>query len=107
MSTFYLLPPRPYLGQCFARYLEGLFPGLTWEGPARDNLADGLAAAATARPEVYVVFREELTEGEDVAAALADGFGAEPGDEVVEVRPADRPGSWAARRWHVPGRAAA
>ncbi len=108
MSTFYLLPPRPYLGQCFARYLQGLFPGLSWESSVWDNLADGLTNAATCHADVYVVHREELPPGEDPARALADGFGAEPGDEVIEVRAAERPGEWAARRWRVgEGRAAA
>ena len=65
------------------------------------NLAEGLAAAATAHPDVYVVYREELPDGEDPARALADGFGAEPGDEVIELRAADRPGELAVRRWHV------
>jgi hypothetical protein len=32
------------------------------------------------------VFREELPDGTTPADALRDGFGAEPGDEVVEVR---------------------
>lgn len=103
MSTFYLLPPRPYLGERFASYLQGLFPGLRWDRAVWSNLADGLAAAATCQPGVYVVYREELPEGEDMERALADGFGAEPGDEVIEVRP----GEPAARRWQVGRRAAA
>jgi hypothetical protein len=101
MSTFYVLPPRPCLGERFAAYLEGLFPGLHWESDLWSNLAEGLAAAATCHAGVYVVYREELPEGEDPAQALAHGFGAEPGDTVIEVRLADRPGGLAARRWHV------
>jgi hypothetical protein len=101
MATFYLLPPRPYLGERFAAYLEGLFPGLHWDSAVWANLAEGLAAAATCHPGVHVVYREELPEGEDPARALADGFGAEPGDEVIEVRLAGRPGETAVRRWHV------
>jgi hypothetical protein len=100
MSTFYLLPPRPYLGEHFAGYLQGLFPGLHWDSAVWANLAEGLAAAATCHAGVYVVYREELPEGEDPARALADGFGAEPGDEVIELR-AGRPGEWAVRRWCV------
>jgi hypothetical protein len=107
VSTFYLLPPRPYLGEHFAAYLQEVFPGLTWDSDVWANLADGLAAAATARPGVYVVHREELPDGEDPTQALADGFGAEAGDEVIELRAADRPGRLAARRWRVPGRVAA
>jgi len=47
MSTFYLLPPRPLLGECFASYLQPLFPGLQWTGAACTELADILAAAET------------------------------------------------------------
>ncbi len=101
MSTFYLLPPRPYLGEHFAGYLQTLFPGLHWDRAVWANLAEGLAAAATCHPGVYVVYREELPEGEDPARALADGFGAEPGDEVIELRVAGRPDELAIRRWHI------
>jgi len=101
MSTFYLLPPRPCLGEHFAAYLTGLFPGLRWDSAVWANLAEGLAAAATCHTDVYVVYCEELPEDEDPARALADGFGAEPGDEVIELRVADRPDRLAVRRWRV------
>jgi len=54
-----------------------------------------------ARADVHVVYREELPDGEDAGRALADGFGAEPGDDVIELRVADRPGELAVRRWRV------
>src|SRR5262245_43536364 len=101
MSVFYLLPPRPLVGEHFAGYLRSLFPGLNWDAPTRVNLADALASAATYHPDVYVVFREELPEGERVRQALVDGFGAEEGDEVIEVRAGSRPGELVARRWRV------
>jgi hypothetical protein len=101
VSVFYLLPPRPYLGRRFADYLQKLFPGLTFDSALWANLADGLTAAATCHKDVYVVYREELPEGEDPARALADGFGAEPGDEVIELRAADRPGELSVRRWRL------
>jgi len=40
MSTFYLLPPRPLLGESFAGYLQTLFPGLTWDRADWSKLAD-------------------------------------------------------------------
>ena len=101
MSTFYLLPPRPYLGEHFAAYLEMHFPGLHWDSSLWANLADGLAAAATCHSGVHVIHREELPEGEDPIQALVDGFGAEPGDEVIEVRLVNRPGEPGVRRWQV------
>lgn len=97
MSLFFVLPPRPLLGEHFAAYLRSLFPGLDWDARARSDLAEALAAAIS-RPDVYVVFREELPDGESTHRALADGFGAEAGDEVIEVRAGSRPGELVARR---------
>ena len=101
MSVFYVLPPRPLLAEHFTAYLRGLFPGLDWESSSRLNLTEALTAAATCHPDVYVVFREELPAGESTRQALVNGFGAEEGDEVVEVRPGGRPGELSARRWSI------
>jgi hypothetical protein len=101
MSTFYLLPPRPYLGERFAGYLRTLFPGLDWTSATWPRLAESLCTAAQ-QPDVYVVCREELPAGENPARALVDGFGAQAGDEVVEVRPSGKSGELTAQRWRVP-----
>jgi hypothetical protein len=101
MSTFYLLPPRSYVGECLANWLRPVFPGLTWTGEACTDLADALAAAVVRHADVYFVYREELPEGECPARALADGFGAEPNDEVVEIATGNRLGEITARRWRL------
>ena len=100
MSTFYLLPPRPLLGEHFTGFLQKVFPGLSWDSLQHANLGEALGAEVC-HPDVFVVFREELPEGESPALALVDGFGAEAGDEVVEVRPGSRLGEWMARRWRI------
>lgn len=102
MSRFYLLPSRPELGERFASYLKGLFPGLEWPAHAWSELGESLGTAASRTPDVFVVYREELPEGEDPATALTDGFGAEAGDEVVEILPGPR-GELNARRWRMGG----
>ena len=107
MSTFYLLPPRPLLGDRFADFLITVLPGLDWDDTMRANLAEAIAAAATAHDDVHVVFRDDLPAGETPAAALADGFGAEAGDEVIEVRPAGSSSALTSRRWRVGPRGAA
>ncbi len=99
MSTFYVLPSRPRLGESFARYLKILFPGLDWDRGDWGDLADVLTTAARQQPDVYLVYREELPPEPDWDSALADGFGAERGDEVVEVQLGARPGEATARRW--------
>jgi hypothetical protein len=101
VSTFYLLPPRPLLGERFAGFLQSLFPGLDWDCSMRLNLAEALGDAASSHPDVFVVYREDLPEGDPPARALAEGFGAEAGDEVIEVRAGGSPGEMTARRWKV------
>jgi len=101
MSIFYVVPSRPFLGKCFAGYLRTLFPGLEWSGSAWPELAETLHAPIRARADVYVVHQEEVPEGEDLRAALINGFGAEAGDEVVEVRAGSRVGEFITRRWRL------
>jgi hypothetical protein len=101
MSTFYLLPPRPVVGERFATYLGTLFPGLDWGTTRWSELGDVIGAVVADRPDTYVVYREELAPGADLPQALRDGFGAEPGDEVVELRAGLKPGELSARRWQV------
>jgi hypothetical protein len=101
MATFYLLPPRPFLGQRFAGYLNSMFGGLEWSSRSWIDLAEKLGAAVEEHPNVYVVYREDLPEGEDTAEALTAGFGAETGDEVIEVQLAGRLGEMTSRRWLV------
>jgi hypothetical protein len=86
MSLFYLLPPRPIVGDRLVSFLQTLLPGLDWNVQERRELADVLIGLAGRREDVFLVHREDLPHGESVARALADGFGAEEGDEVVEVR---------------------
>jgi hypothetical protein len=96
MSTFYLLPPRPLLGQQFAAFLQGCFPGLNWDAAARPELAELLGTTAQQQADVYVIFREDLPDSADLTRTLIDDFGAAAGDEVVEV-----PAAGAAWRWQV------
>ena len=103
MSIFYLMPPRPFLGDRFADFLQTLFPGLAWDSAARSSLAETLGEAAAARDGVYVIYRDDLPREEAPDQALVNGFGAEPGDEVVEVRPGGRAGEVATRRWRIEG----
>jgi hypothetical protein len=105
VSKFYLLPPRPLLGEQFSAFLGHLFPGLNWDAEHRSELTEMLGAAAASHPDVFVIYREELAD-DDPQRALCDGFGAEAGDEVIEVRVGSRPGELTARRWEVSARSA-
>lgn len=103
MSIFYLMPPRPFLGDRFADFLQALFPGLAWDSSSRLSLAELLGDAVVKRDDVYVIYREDVPREMIPAQALRDNFGAEPGDEVVEVRPGSRPGEITTRCWRVEG----
>jgi hypothetical protein len=101
LSTFYLLPPRPLVADRLAAYLRTLFPGLDLSWLKSIDLAEFMTSTAAGHPDVYVVYREDLAEGETAEMALRNGFGAEAGDEVVEVRPSQQPGELTARRWRL------
>jgi hypothetical protein len=100
MSTFYLLPPRPLVGRRFGEYLANQFPGLSWSSTAWPGLAESLGSAAEASGNVYVVYREDFPDGEDAAQVLIHAFGAQPGDEVVEVTSGNYLGQ-GIRRWRL------
>ncbi len=85
VSTFYVLPPRPLQARAYAEFLRGVLPGLNLARVTWGDLADTLAELLRSQDAVYLVHREDLPEGEDTATALANGFGAEAGDEVIEV----------------------
>lgn len=80
MATFYLLPPRACLDEAVSGLMSRLLPGLRLPAGAWDAVADRLTPAG-----VYLVPRDDLPADEPPADALAAGFGAEPGDRVVEV----------------------
>ena len=101
MATFYLLPPRPLLGRHFAAFLGSLFPGLDWERSDPRRLTETLESLTAGHDDIFLVYREELAHGVEPATALRDDFGAEPGDEVVELRAGARPGQLTAERWRV------
>ncbi|MFN4257875.1 MAG: hypothetical protein ACK4RK_01155 [Gemmataceae bacterium] len=102
MATFYLLPPRPALRQDLDAYLQRWFPGLSCPAERLAELMDLCGAIATQAADVFIVHREDLPLGEDAVQALRDGFGAEAGDEIIEIRAGQRPGELHAHRCRVP-----
>jgi hypothetical protein len=101
MSTFYLLPARPQLGRMFSQYLETVFPGLHWNQTGWNDLAEWLGAAAHRHGQVYVVYREDLPDDVTQTEALRTEFGAEPGDEIIEVADVSPGITPNTRRWRV------
>jgi hypothetical protein len=82
MADFLLLPPRPAIGEEIARLIRPYLPGVRVTAADCLRFLDTLAAASG---KAFLVHREELPDEEDIAAALRDGFGAEPGDRIFHV----------------------
>ena len=91
MANFYVLPPRPALGECLARLLRPYLPGIAIAGDSCADLVETVVNEASPEDETYVVHREDLPDGEDVSSALCAGYGAEPGDRVILVAMGSRP----------------
>ena len=76
-----------------------------------DNSPDGTGRMADemarTNPRVYALHREDLPETDDPSAALADGFGAEPGDRVLEISLPRGGKAVPVRAWTVAGMSAA
>jgi hypothetical protein len=91
MAVFYVLPPRPALGECLARLLRPYLPGIAIGGDSCADLIEMLVNDAAREEEAYVVHREDLPDGEEISAALCTGFGAEPGDQIILVALGPKP----------------
>ena len=86
MATFYLLPPRPILEESFGRFLSTWLPGLRGPLVSGAELAALLQEHLADHADVFVIFREDLPEGTDAEEALRDGYGADLGDDIIELR---------------------
>ena len=82
MADFLLLPPRPAVGEEIARFIRAYLPGVRVTAADCVRFLDGLVANDG---RAILVHREELPDEEDVGTALRDGFGAEPGDRIIQV----------------------
>ena len=107
MSTFYLMPPRPVFAESLSQFLQTWLPGLPVPADAGMEVTEVLQTGLELRDNAYLVFREDLPDDADAAAALRDGFGAEDGDRVIEMHLSGRSGEVVARSWTVGGVAAA
>jgi hypothetical protein len=98
--TFYVIPGREMLGRQFAGFLTGLFPGLDWTATSVGNLADMLAAMAESHESDFVIYRDDLGDG-DLEHNLIEHYGGEQGDLVVEVAEGHDGPPAPARLWRI------
>jgi len=85
MVRFYVLPPLEHFEHAVARFLNDWLPGL----PAGPDAARRFLEAVVGEPNddsaAYVVHREHLPDSGDLNADLIEGFGADDGDEAIEI----------------------
>jgi hypothetical protein len=83
MATFVVLPPRELLEHSIHAWLRRHFPGFTIPNGAWETLVETVMAAQG--EEVYTLHREDLADTDNLSESLVVGFGAEAGDQVLEV----------------------
>lgn len=88
MATFYVLPPRPVVLDRWLSLQQAMLPGSPLPFSYEFDPIEGMLRSVELTPGLFVLFRDDLPDEEetDTLEALRDGFGAEPGDQVVEVR---------------------
>jgi hypothetical protein len=101
MAVFYVLPPRPVLGECLARMLRPFVPGVTISQDTCADLVGSLVNGSPEADESYIVHREDLPDGTDMNESLRGGFGAESGDRAVLVSIGPKPEEPRVRVWQL------
>jgi hypothetical protein len=81
VSTFYLLPPRESLEGLANEFASRLLPGL----PVAEQFWERLLNELVDGREIFILHREDLAGEGDLASELTEEFGAEPGDQIIEV----------------------
>lgn len=104
MATFYILPPRERLEQAVVEFVMRALPGLEVTPAVCDALLAGLELEANRKEDAYFVHREDLIGHSHLLNDLVIGFGAEPGDTVLEVGCTAQGRPAAIRRMSVPSR---
>ena len=101
MATFFVLPPRPFIQTALESFLESWFPGLNHAAAAWPEVGDVFDTALAGEASTYVIYRDELAEDGGVERGLRDRFGAEAGDQVIEVRGSPCNGEVRTRTWQL------
>ena len=102
MATYYVLPPRECLDEAVGALFTRFLPGLPVPAEGWAVVSEHVAASAAWPADVFLVPRDDLPEDESLTDALAIGYGAEPGDRVVEVRMTGAPRAWTVGVYGVP-----
>jgi len=85
MAEFYVIPPRECLEQAVAEFLGRVLPGLPAPPAVTDALLASVEFEANRGGDIYLIHREDLPGTRDVVNDLIDAYGAERGDQVIEI----------------------
>lgn len=101
MTTFYILPPREHIEHAVAEFLNRLLPGVPAQPKLTRRFPDLIAAAHPRPEELFFIHREDMPGLGDVTEDLTRCFGAEEGDEVVEIGPSSGLNPARVQRWTI------
>lgn len=101
MATFYILPPRECLEQAIAAFCARVLPGVPIESSTCESFLTALTDERADEDDAYFLHREDLPTSDAHDADLTEGFGAEPGDAVVEIGLAAGSTPARVRRWVI------
>lgn len=101
MAVFYVLPPRAMVAERAGLEWSRMFPGLD-VNEAVAAMLPYITDTLEERADVHVIFREDLVGEQDTMMELIDGFGAESGDQLVEVRWPEVTAVPSVRVWRIP-----
>jgi hypothetical protein len=102
MATFYVLPPRPLFEDSLNSFIKSWFPGLALSQNTVHEMAEAIQAhCCSGCDDTFLVFRDDLPDESDSSAALREHFGADFGDDVIELRLGARHGELVQRSWRV------
>jgi hypothetical protein len=83
MADFLLLPPRPVVGEELARAIRQYLPGVRVRAAECVKFLEYLAERADR--QVFLVYPEDMPDGENIDTAIRDGYGADDEDRIVRV----------------------
>lgn len=85
MATFYVIPPRECLEQALVEFLGRVLPGVPTSPAVVEAFLGALELEANRAEDVFFIHREDLGGFDDPVRELIEAFGAEPGDQVIEI----------------------
>jgi len=85
MARFYVLPPLEHVELALSRFFADWLPGLPLGPAAARRMLEVLVGEPADDSAAFIVHRDHLPGSGNLIADLTQGFGAEDGDEAIEI----------------------